>query len=90
MASILEIVIKNSLGRRNFEVDAHQPRRGLVDNGYSELAITGEHVLAVATLPLFHKDPFDRLLVAQAIPEGLRLLTADQAMADYPGPIQEI
>ena len=87
-ASIWEIVIKSSLGRPDFDVDAHQLRRGLLDNGYDELAITSEHALAVAMLPSLHKDPFDRILVAQAISEGLRLLTVDQAVADYPGPIQ--
>lgn len=89
-ASIWEIVIKNSLGRPDFDVDAHQLRRGLVDNGYDELAITSEHVLAVATLPCLHRNPFDRILVAQATTEGLRLLTADQTMADYRGPIQQV
>jgi PIN domain nuclease of toxin-antitoxin system len=65
-------------------------RRGLLDNGYAELAITGEHALAVESLPPIHKDPFDRLLVAQATAEGMTLLTADASVALYPGPIRKV
>lgn len=86
--SIWEIVIKSSLGRDDFNVDVHQLRRGLIDNGYQELTITSEHTLFIAHLPLIHKDPFDRLIVAQATVEGMCLLTADQTMADYLGPVK--
>ena len=65
-ASIWEIVIKGGLGRDDFEVDANLLRRGLVDNGYAELAIASSHAIAVSALPSLHKDPFDRMLVAQA------------------------
>jgi len=65
-ASIWEVVIKNGLGRPDFHVDPHLLRRGLVDNGYTELAISSLHTLAVSLLPEIHKDPFDRILVAQA------------------------
>lgn len=90
VASIWEVVIKNSLQRDGFHVDPHLLRRGLVDNGYEELAITALHTLGVAHLPPIHKDPFDRLLVAQAEAEGFLLLTADALVAQYPGPIQHI
>jgi PIN domain nuclease of toxin-antitoxin system len=78
------------LNRPDFQVDAHLLRRGLLDNGYAELAITGEHALAVEGLPAIHKDPFDRLLVAQATTEGMTLLTADANVALYPGPIRKV
>lgn len=65
-------------------------RRGLVDNGYTELAITSNHALAVHHLPPIHRDPFDRLLVAQAESEGMLLLTADATVARYPGPIMRV
>jgi PIN domain nuclease of toxin-antitoxin system len=86
--SIWEIVIKRGLGRADFRVDPHQLRRGLLDNGYSELAIAGEHTLAVDTLPAIHGDPFDRLLVAQSLVEGIPLVTADPIVAKYPGPVR--
>jgi len=86
-ASIWEIVIKRTLGRRDFRVDPQRVRRRLIENGYDELPIGGEHVLRVATLPAVHRDPFDRLLVAQAIHEGLVLVTADRALAQYPASV---
>jgi len=90
VASLWEIVTKRGLDRADFRVDAHLLRRGLLDNGYAELAITGEHALAVESLPPIHKDPFDRLLVAQATTEGMTLLTADASVALYPGPIRKV
>lgn len=87
-ASMWEIVIKNSLGRADFRVDARLLARGLLDNDYTELAISSAHAVFVESLPLIHKDPFDRILVAQATVEGFTLLTADSAVAKYPGPIE--
>ncbi|AJD51014.1 PIN domain nuclease, a component of toxin-antitoxin system (PIN domain) [Thalassospira xiamenensis M-5 = DSM 17429] len=84
-ASLWEIAIKSGLGRDDFRVNARLLRRGLIDNGYSELPITGEHTLMIDTLPSIHKDPFDRLLVAQAISEGIVLLTSDDLVAKYAG-----
>jgi PIN domain nuclease of toxin-antitoxin system len=89
VASLWEIAIKNGLGREDFHVDTAVFRRGLLENGYSELPIAGRHVVAVEALPHLHKDPFDRMLVAQAIVEGVELLTADRIMARYPGPIRK-
>lgn len=89
-ASLWEIVIKTGLGREDFRVDAHLLRRGLLENGYLELPILTQHVMAVAHLPDLHKDPFDRMLVAQAQSEGYLLLTADERVALYPGPVQLI
>jgi PIN domain nuclease of toxin-antitoxin system len=76
-ASLCEVAIKRGLGRDDFQVDARLLRRGLLDNGYCELAITSEHAIAVDLLPSIHKDPFDRILVAQSKVEGVILLTAD-------------
>lgn len=88
VASLWEIVIKRGLKRPDFQVDARLLRRGLLDNGYQELPILSEHAVAVDSLPLIHKDPFDRLLIAQATVEGITLLTDDTTIARYPGPVQ--
>lgn len=90
VASLWEIAIKRGLGRKDFQVDARLLRRGLLDNGYSELPIMSDHVVAVEDLPAIHKDPFDRLLVAQATVEGITLLTLDLVVARYPGPIRRL
>ncbi|WP_397421213.1 type II toxin-antitoxin system VapC family toxin [Phenylobacterium sp.] len=90
VASLWEIAIKRGLGRNDFRVDPRLLRRGLIDNGYVELAITSEHVVAVDSLPPLHRDPFDRLLIAQATAEGVTLLTSDKALAAYPGPIRVV
>lgn len=89
-ASLWEIAIKRGLGRDDFQVDPRVLRRSLIDNGYEELAITGEHAVAVDGLPAIHKDPFDRLLVAQSMVEGITLLTTDVLVARYPGPVQVV
>ncbi len=89
-ASLWEVAIKQTLGRADFVADAHLLRRGLLDNGYQELPIYSEHALALNSLPDIHKDPFDRMLVAQATSEGILLLTADTTLSRYPGPIQKV
>jgi len=89
-ASIWEITIKNSLGRRDFQVEPRVLRRGLIDNGYIELPITSEHAVGVDTLPPVHKDPFDRMLLAQALAEGVTLLTSDAHLARYRGPVRKV
>ena len=89
-ASLWEIAIKRGLGRYDFRVDARLLRRGLLDNGYSELPIGSEHAVAIDSLPPLHRDPFDRLLVAQATVEGITLLTSDAQVAAYPGPVRKV
>ena len=89
-ASLWEIAIKSGLGRTDFSVDPRLLRRGLRENGYAELDVTGTHATAVDLLPPIHKDPFDRILVAQAQIEGLTLLTTDEVVARYPGPIRAV
>ncbi|TDY02697.1 type II toxin-antitoxin system VapC family toxin [Thiohalophilus thiocyanatoxydans] len=88
--SIWEVVIKHGLGRSDFRVDPALLRRGLVEHDYAELPITSTHAMAVSHLPAIHRDPFDRLLVAQAEMEGLLLLTNDDQVACYPGPVQRV
>jgi len=89
-ASLWEVSIKRGLGREDFKVDARLLRRGLLDNGYTELPIISDHVVATESLPLIHKDPFDRILVAQATVEGVTLLTIDSLVSQYPGPIRTV
>ena len=89
-ASLWEIAIKSQLGREDLQVDARLLRRGLLDNGYGELAITSEHAVAINGLPPIHRDPFDRMLVAQSMVEGITLLTADPLVARYPAPVQRV
>jgi PIN domain nuclease of toxin-antitoxin system len=88
--SVCEIAIKSGLGRVDFQVDARLFRRSLLAEGYTELPVTGEHGGAVSSLPLLHKDPFDRILIAQAIVEGLPLVTSDPVIARYPCPIRVV
>ena len=90
VASIWEIAIKSGLGRQDFQVNTRLLRRGLLDNGYRELPVGSEHAVAIDSLPPLHKDPFDRLLVAQAMVEGILLLTADAWVAQYPGPVRKV
>jgi PIN domain nuclease of toxin-antitoxin system len=85
-ASIWEVVIKTGLGRPDFQVNAQRLRQQLLLHGYEELPITGEHALAVRALPSLHKDPFDRILLAQAQSESLTLLTKDKELAAYGPP----
>lgn len=89
-ASLWEIAIKRGLGRDDFKVDARLLRRGLLDNGYREIPIGSEHVVAIDSLPPIHKDPFDRMLIAQAMVEGITLLTSDAVVAQYPGAVRRV
>ena len=90
VASLWEIAIKSGLGRNDFQVDVRLLRRGLLDNDYIELPIVSEHAVTIDTLPLIHKDPFDRLLIAQAKVEGITLLTVDTIVAQYPGSVRKV
>ena len=89
-ASLWEITIEQGSRRKDFQVDPRLLRRALLGNGYHELPILSDHVVAIDSLPTIHKDPFDRLLVAQAMVEGVTLLTLGPIVAEYPGPIREI
>lgn len=90
VASVWEIAIKHAVGRNVVRVDPRRLRRSLLDNGYTELPITSEHAVAIDALPDLHKDPFDRILIAQATVEAITLLTVDKIVAHYPGPIKKV
>lgn len=89
-ASLWELAIKSGLGREDFRVDLSLLCRGLADNGYVELPVSSRHTLALTSLPPIHRDPFDRMLVAQATVEGITLLTTDAVVAKYPGPVRRV
>lgn len=82
-ASLWEVAIKSSLGRPDFSVDARALRDGLVAAGFEEWPIRAEHLFEVGRLAWHHRDPFDRLLVAQAAVEKAQLLTADATLRAY-------
>jgi PIN domain nuclease of toxin-antitoxin system len=88
--SIWETAIKHGRGYQDFQVDPAELRQGLFNANFRELPVFGEHAVAVAGLPIIHKDPFDRLLIAQAKVEGIILLTADAHIARYGGMIQRV
>jgi PIN domain nuclease of toxin-antitoxin system len=87
-ASIWELTIKFVAGRSDFTFPPSVLRKSLLDNGFTEVPITSKHGLGVANLPPIHKDPFDRILIAQAIAEDMVLMTSDETIAQYEGPIQ--
>lgn len=87
-ANLWEVAIKRRPARPDFTVEPHLLKRGLLDSGYEELPITSEHGIVAGGLPPIHRDPFDRMLVAQATVEGMLLLTSDDLVARYPGPIR--
>ena len=82
-ATLWEVATKSSLGRPEFAVDAAQLQAGLLAAGFAELPIRPEHLFEVGRLPWLHKDPFDRLLVAQAAVEKFTLLSSDAALKPY-------
>ncbi len=89
-ASLWEVTIKSDLGRVDFRVDPRLLRRGLVDNGYVELPITHRHVTLLKGLAPLHRDPFDRMLVAQSVAEGVPLVTTDSVVAQYEGLVKHV
>lgn len=88
--SLWEIAIKSALGREDFRVDGARLRAGCLAAGYVELPVNGLHALEAGRLPALHRDPFDRMLVAQSRVEGMTLLTADAAVLSYGGRTKEV
>lgn len=82
-ASIWEIAIKRSLARADMPVSASDALRYFEESGYRLLSMTPEHAVAIETLPSHHQDPFDRMLIAQALVEPMRLITHDAVLARY-------
>ena len=81
--SLWEIAIKLGLRRSDFQADLSLLRPALSEMGFVELPVTGAHAERLVELPPIHKDPFDRMLVAQSLSEPLILLTNDDALAAY-------
>ncbi|QNI89582.1 type II toxin-antitoxin system VapC family toxin [Synechococcus sp. ROS8604] len=90
VVSLWELVIKRGLDRPDFQLEPSLLRQALSEAGWRELPVEAHHVLAVGQLPPLHRDPFDRLLLAQAQADGLLLITADQQLAQYPGPVRRM
>ncbi len=90
VVSIWEAAIKSGLGKPGFQTEPRILRRRLLDNAYIELPLSSQHAVAIDQLPPIHKDPFDRILLAQAMVEGITLLTADPVVARYPGPVKRV
>ena len=90
VASLWELVIKRGLDRPDFRLEPPLLRQALLEAGWRELPVEAHHVLVVGQLPALHRDPFDRLLLAQAQADGLLLITADQQLAQYPGPVRRM
>ena len=81
--NIWEVVIKANLPRRDLHVDPQDARREALSYGFRELQVTAEHAFAVRALPAIHKDPFDRMLIAQAIAENVPIISNDKALDGY-------
>lgn len=90
VASLWEIALKRARYRGTFAFDPREIRSRMIENGYEELPILSQHILGVDALPPIHNDPFDRLLIAQAIVERTTFLTVDATIARYPGPIRKV
>jgi len=90
VVSLWELVIKRGLDRPDFQLEPSLLRQALLEAGWRELPVQAHHILAVGQLPPLHRDPFDRLLLAQAQADGLLLITADQQLAQYPGPVRRM
>ncbi len=88
--SFLEIAIKRALNRQDFQPDPRLLHEELLRRGFRELTFATHHAMAIEGLPRIHRDPFDRILIAQAISENITLLTSDVRIAQYPGPIRKV
>ena len=89
-ASIWEIAIKAGLGRSDFAFDPAEMARAALDTGFTELAVRSNAAALVGRLPLLHRDPFNRILVAQAIVEPATLYTTDQQLVPYSDLVRRI
>lgn len=88
--SVWETAMKQALGRKDFQVDAGLLRADLLNEGYVEILVESRHALEVRNLPKLHRDPFDRMLVAQSRVEGLVLLTSDEDICKYQGTVKRV
>lgn len=81
--SIAEIAIKASLGRADFPFQPQEVSEAAQATGFGELSLTARHARHLGTMPWHHRDPFDRLLIAQSVEDGLRFLTTDKTLGAY-------
>ena len=88
--SIAEIAIKHAQGRADFPVEPRRSWQTLIANDFHELGLTSAHAALLGSLPPVHKDPFDRLMIAQALAEGVPFVTADAVLAGYPGQVMVV
>ena len=86
IASAWELAIKIGIGKLEFKGRVEGFIRLAENNGFTVLPIKTAHLYALETMPMIHRDPFDRLLVATALAEGMRLITADENIAQYDVP----
>jgi PIN domain nuclease of toxin-antitoxin system len=89
-ASLWEIAVKAARGQEDFVAEVGEIRDALEENGFHELPVGSQHAVALAALPPIHADPFDRMLIAQAIVEPMALITTDERLAAYPGTIEVV
>jgi len=89
-ANLWEIAIKYALGRGDMPISSHKAMGYFKESGYRILSVDAEHAIAVEELPAHHQDPFDRILVAQALIEPMRLMTHDVKVAQYSDTIIKI
>lgn len=87
VVSFWEIIIKIPTGKIQFDRNLRELAKEQMVNGLALLAVTFDHIEAIQNLPMIHKDPFDRLLIAQAIAEGATLVSADGVFHQYPVPV---
>jgi PIN domain nuclease of toxin-antitoxin system len=88
VASIWEIAIKVARSKQGFEKDPSGLRSRLLSAGFREIEISARHAIEAARLPPIHGDPFDRMLIGQAIVESATLITVDRQLARYPAPVR--
>lgn len=89
-ASIWEIAIKCQIGKLHLPIGINELARSAVEMGFTEIPVSSSHAAGVQELPPLHRDPFDRLLVSQAIIEPARLMTADRFLLGYSGLVELI
>ena len=89
-ANLWEIAIKSGLGRSDFRIDVEAFHAALPESGLAELPIRAAHAVAIQKLPDIHRDPFDRMLIAQALTEPLVLVTNDALLAKYPATVRVV
>ncbi|MEN8255890.1 MAG: type II toxin-antitoxin system VapC family toxin [Verrucomicrobiota bacterium] len=89
-ATVWEIAIKHRLARGDMPVSGAEARQLFNEAGYLELPVTSQHAAATEKLPMHHADPFDRMLVAQALAEPMRLLTHDRKLPIYSDCVQYV